>query len=162
MIVYDQGFSMPRTGSEKSLDVIGVASAISEASSFLLECWNRVRFHSVEKAEKNLKTFSLGLEVIEKINQNLKHGSINETEAEELKRDVMELIVVPKPSRLLTERRKISFVHISDDPNLYSVGDQGPSAHGGFYGTGVGWHPSARKRASNRKQPRKNAKSLRK
>jgi hypothetical protein len=145
----------------------------------LLECWDRVRFHSAEKAEKNLKTVSEGLEVIEKIRRNLEKRSIDETEAEKLKRDVlksvhdlfsngvytpeMELIVVPKPCELPIERRKmISFVHNSDDPDLYSVGDQGPSAQGDFSGTGVERHPNARKRAGTRKQLRKNAKSLRK
>jgi hypothetical protein len=87
-----RGFPMPRTGSEKSFDVIGVASAISKLSSFLLECWDRVRFHSAEKAEKNLKTVSEGLEVIEKIRRNLEKRSIDETEAEKLKRDVLKSV----------------------------------------------------------------------
>jgi hypothetical protein len=113
---------MPRTRSEKSFDVIGVASAISKLSSFLLECWNRVRFHSAEKVEKNIKTVSEGLEVIEKIRQNLEKRSIDDAEAEKLKRDVlksvhdlfsngvytpeMQLIVVPKPSQLPIEHKK--------------------------------------------------------
>jgi ABC-type cobalamin transport system ATPase subunit len=101
------------SGSEKSFDVIAVASAISKLSSFLLECWNRIRFHSAEKAEKNIKTVSEGLDVIAKIEQNLEKRSIGEAEAARLKKVVlkyvnnlfnngvytpeMELIVVVKP-----------------------------------------------------------------
>jgi len=109
----------------------------------------------------------------------LEKRSIDKTEAKKLKRDVLksvhdlysngvyapetELIVVPKPSQLPIERQKmISFVHNSDDPDLCPVGDKGPTAQGDFSGTGVERHPSGRKRASTRKQPRKSAESLHK
>jgi hypothetical protein len=166
------------SGSEKSFDVIGVASGISKLSSFLLECWNRVRFHSAEKAERNIKTASEGLDLMAKIQQNLEKRSIDETEAARLKKVVlkcvnnlfnngvytpeMELIVVVKPSQLPVERRKmIPYIRNTDDPDLYSTSNQGPSAVGDLSGAAVKRRPSATKKVGARKQPRKNTGSLR-
>ena len=149
-------------GSEKSFDVIGVASAISKLSSFLLECWNCVRFHSAEKAEKNIKTASEGLDLMAKIQQNLGKRSIVEAEAARLKKVVlkcvnnlfnngvytpeMELIVVVKPSQLPVDRRKmISYIRNIDDPDLYSTSNQGPSAVGDLSGAAVKRRPNATK-----------------
>jgi hypothetical protein len=159
------------SGSEKSFDVIGVAAAISKLSSFLLECWNRIRFHSAEKAEKNIKTVSEGLDVLEKINQNLEKRSIDEAEAVRLKKVVlkcvnnlfgngvytpeMELVVIVKPSQLPVDRRKmIPYIRNSEDPDLYSS-DQIPPAIGGLSGTGVKRRSSVRKKTVARKSASK-------
>ena len=59
------------SGSDKSFDFVGIAEAISKLSSFILECWDRVRFGSIQKTTLSLKTASDGLSLIGQINEQV-------------------------------------------------------------------------------------------
>src|SRR5262249_9053943 len=52
------------SGSEKSIDVVGLASAVEKLSTFLLEAWDRIRFARASKLRASIKTASDGLIVL--------------------------------------------------------------------------------------------------
>ena len=77
------------SGSDKSIDLIGVASAMSKVSDLILQGWDRVRFNKQQKLEKTFKSAGDGIDLIDKINKSLETGSMTEQEAEKLKRGVL-------------------------------------------------------------------------
>src|SRR5262249_11832732 len=74
------------SGSDKSLDVIGIAKAIEKLSALLLESWDRVRYKSGTLLHVNAKAALEGLSVIGEIQSLHERNAITDEEAEKLKR----------------------------------------------------------------------------
>lgn len=77
------------SGSEKSIDVAGIASAIDKLSGFLLEAWDRIRFARSSKVRVSIKAASEGLTLLNELSAAREKGSISPEEAEKLKRVVL-------------------------------------------------------------------------
>lgn len=111
------------SGSDKSLDVIGIAEAISKLSDLLLQAWDRARYARSSKTSASIKTVSDGIALITQISSAVSSGAINAAEGEKLRRTVfksledlfsngvytaaMEADVLPRPSQLPVERQKL-------------------------------------------------------
>jgi hypothetical protein len=74
------------SGSEKSLDVVGIAEAVDKLSNFLLEAWDRIRFAHSSKVRANIKAASDGLSLLNELKASQEKGSLSPEEAEKLKR----------------------------------------------------------------------------
>ena len=77
------------SGSEKSIDVVGLASAVEKLSTFLLEAWDRIRFARASKLRASIKTASDGLIVLTDLKAAQDKGVLTPEEAEKLKRTVL-------------------------------------------------------------------------
>jgi hypothetical protein len=111
------------SGSDKSLDVIGVATAVSKLKELLLESWDRLRFAHASKVSVSIKTAGDGLSLLTQLSAAVKAGTISAAEGEKLRRTVlksidelfnsgvyttdMEIAIPVKPSELPAERRKL-------------------------------------------------------
>jgi len=118
------------SGSDKSIDIIGVASGIAKLSDLLLQSWDRVRFARSAKTAASIKTASDGLTLLTQVNTAAEKGAITAEEAEKLRRTViksiddlfhngvytrtMEESRPIQPSQLPVERRKL-ITHFSGD-----------------------------------------------
>jgi hypothetical protein len=80
------------SGSEKSLDLVGVATAVDKLTAFLLEAWDRVRFARTSKMRASIKTASEGLAVLNELKAAQEKGAISAEEAEKLKRTVLKSV----------------------------------------------------------------------
>jgi hypothetical protein len=80
------------SGSDKSIDVVGVASAVEKLSNFLLEVWDRVRFARANKLRASIKTVSEGLSVLNELKAAQEKKSITPEEAEKLKRNLLKSV----------------------------------------------------------------------
>src|SRR5712664_430580 len=74
------------SGSEKSIDVVGIAAAVDKLSTFLLEVWDRVRFARSSKLRASIKTTSEGIALLNELKACQEKGSLSAEEAEKLKR----------------------------------------------------------------------------
>ena len=117
------------SGSDKSLDLIGIAEAINKLSSFLLEAWDRVRFSKTMKLSASVKTATESLGLVTQIAGCVEKSILSAEEGEKLKRIIikgveelfasgvytgaMDSVELPKPSMLPVERRKL-ITHYAD------------------------------------------------
>jgi hypothetical protein len=80
------------SGSDKSIDIIGVASAIAKLSDLLLQSWDRVRFGRSAKLSTSIKTASDGITLLAQISAAVTAGTISAAEGEKLRRTVVKNI----------------------------------------------------------------------
>lgn len=120
------------SGSDKSIDIIGIAEAVNKSSAFIMECWDRFRFRKEQKLDKSFKTMTEGLSVIDKIQSSVDSNSISVEEAEKLKRSVIKSMdtligngvytpeaesrAIPLPSQIPVERRLMIEYQDPDTP----------------------------------------------
>lgn len=111
------------SGSDKSIDFIGLAAAIDKLSNAILQSWDRVRFAKSAKTSASIKTASEGILLISQIATATEHGAMTPEEAEKMRRTVIKSIddlfangvytkameTVPpfQPDQLIVERRKL-------------------------------------------------------
>jgi len=77
------------SGSDKSIDFIGVADAIHKISGLILACWDRVRDGRSLKLAANSRAALEGLEVLEKIDALAAKGTLSAEQAEKSKRGLL-------------------------------------------------------------------------
>jgi hypothetical protein len=80
------------SGSDKSIDIIGVAAAIAKLSELLLQSWDRVRFGRSAKTSASIKTASDGLTLLTQLAAAVGTGAISNSEGEKLRRTVIRSI----------------------------------------------------------------------
>jgi hypothetical protein len=83
------------SGSDKSIDIIGVAAAIAKLSELLLQSWDRVRFGRTAKMSASIKTASDGLTLLTQVASAVSAGTITNAEGEKLRRTVVKSIGAP-------------------------------------------------------------------
>jgi hypothetical protein len=126
------------SGSEKSIDVVGIASAVDKLSGFMLEVWDRIRFARANKVRASIKTASEGLTLLNELRVSQEKGAVTPEEAEKLKRvllksvddlfvkgvytDEMQQSVPLQPRELQFQRTKLIAHYSSASPT-----DTGPS-----------------------------------
>jgi hypothetical protein len=80
------------SGSEKSLDVAGIAEAVDKLSTFFLEAGDRIRFSRSSKARANIKAASDGLSLLNELRASQEKGSVSPEEAEKLRRTLLKSV----------------------------------------------------------------------
>lgn len=80
------------SGSDKSIDLIGVATTVEKLSSFLLEVWDRIRFGRATKVRVSIKAVSDGLSLLNELKAAQDKGAISPEEAEKLKRVLLKSV----------------------------------------------------------------------
>lgn len=80
------------SGSDKSIDVAGIAGAVEKFSNFLLEVWDRVRFARANKVRASIKTASDGLTLLNELRAAQEKGALSAEEAEKLKRVLLKSV----------------------------------------------------------------------
>ncbi len=118
------------SGSEKSLDLVGVATAIAKLKDLLLESWDRIRFAKSQKINASLVTMSNGLSVLTDIEKAISSKSVSKEQGEKLKKDILksvdslfsngayisEMITVPmKVQQLLPSRQPAMLTYAPAD-----------------------------------------------
>lgn len=135
------------SGSDKSIDIIGVAAAIAKLSDLLLQSWDRIRFGQSTKMSASIKTASDGLTLLTQIASAVTAGTLSATEGEKLRRTVVKSVdelfsngvyteemegnVPIPPSQLPVERRKLIAHRVTPDPaagatKAKEIDDNGP------------------------------------
>lgn len=77
------------SGSDKSLDVIGIAKAVEKLSALFLECWDRIRYRHGTLLHANSRAALEGLSVISEIQALQAKKAISDEEAEALTRGIV-------------------------------------------------------------------------
>jgi hypothetical protein len=124
------------SGSDKEFDLLGIASAVEKLSQTLLEVWNRIQSVKAVKAKVNYAAACDGIEVLVKLHAAESSNAIPKEQAETIRRTIvgsittlfengvyteaMEGQVIPAPSALPIERRKL-LTHQTSGP------DEGPA-----------------------------------
>jgi hypothetical protein len=111
------------SGSEKSIEVAGVAAVIDRMSAFLTEAWNSIRFPRSSKTRANIKAASESLTFINDISSACTNGALSPEEAEKLKRIALKSVeglfamgvytpemqetIPPRPNQVEFQRTKL-------------------------------------------------------
>jgi hypothetical protein len=137
------------SGSDKELDIFGIAKAVKILSDTLLECWNRYRTAKALDTSVTYKTAVEGIGLLEKLRAAEGKQSISPEAAESLRRtivksiddlfsngvytDAMEGQPNLVPSSLPVERRRLLTHSASSDPTVDGDrlnGDEGDEIDG--------------------------------
>jgi hypothetical protein len=123
------------SGSDKEFDLLGIASAVKKLSETLLEVWNRIQSAKAVKAKVNYGAACEGIAVLVKLHAAEKNNAIPKEQAESIRRtitssiaelfengvytDAMEGQIVPPPSALPIDRRKL----LTHEPKKTTAGE---------------------------------------
>ena len=77
------------SGSDKSIDVFGVAQGIDKLSGILLQVWDRIRYRKANQMSTSVKTAAEGLDLLNKLKESASTGAVTPEEAEKLRRTVI-------------------------------------------------------------------------
>jgi hypothetical protein len=80
------------SGSEKSIDIVGVASAVDKLSGFILEAWDRIRFARANKTRASIKTASEGIALLNELKAAQDKGAIGADEGEKIRRTIVKSV----------------------------------------------------------------------
>lgn len=131
------------SGSEKSIEVTGIAGVIDKMSGFLIEAWNSVRFPKSSKTRATVKAASESLAFINEIHAARVAGTLTPEEAETLKRKAiksaeelfgmgvytteMQTNTPPRPNQVELQRTKLITYYKDDLASLPPPGGESPS-----------------------------------